>query len=65
MKQSKSLKKDLIRYVIPTVMSLWVFTLYSMVDGIFVTRGAGELALASVNISIPYINFIFALSLIF
>lgn len=65
MKQSKSLKKDLIRYVIPTVMSLWVFTLYSMVDGIFVARGAGELALASVNISIPYINFIFALSLIF
>ncbi|WP_235693958.1 MATE family efflux transporter [Clostridioides difficile] len=36
-----------------------------MVDGIFVSKGVGELALAAVNISMPFINFIFAVSLLF
>ncbi|WP_330369347.1 MATE family efflux transporter [Metaclostridioides mangenotii] len=60
-----SLKKKFIRYLGPSVVSMWVFSLYTMVDGIFVSKGVGELALASVNISMPFINFIFAVSLLF
>ncbi|MEG1312407.1 MAG: MATE family efflux transporter, partial [Romboutsia sp.] len=44
---------------------MWVFSLYSMVDGIFVSKGVGSEALAAVNISTPYINTIFALSILF
>lgn len=60
-----SLKTKFARYVIPSVVSMWVFSLYTMVDGIFVARGVGETALAAVNISMPFVNFIFALSLMF
>jgi Na+-driven multidrug efflux pump len=44
---------------------MWVYSLYTMVDGIFVSRGVGPLALASVNLSMPFINFIFATSIFF
>lgn len=60
-----TLKAKFLRYVVPSVVSMWVFSLYTMVDGIFVAKGVGEIALASVNISMPFVNFIFALSLMF
>ena len=63
--ENMSLKAKFLRYMIPSVVSMWVFSLYTMVDGIFVARGVGETALAAVNISMPFVNFIFALSLMF
>ena len=42
---------------------MWVFSIYTMADGIFVARGVGETALAAVNIAMPFINGIFAVSL--
>ena len=51
-------------FAIPSVISMWVFSLYSMVDGIFVSKGEGELALAAVNLSIPYVMAIFAVGLL-
>ncbi|RDY24669.1 MATE family efflux transporter [Romboutsia maritimum] len=60
-----SLSKRFLKYLVPSVIAMWVFSLYTMIDGIFVSRGAGELALASVNISMPFINFIFAISILF
>lgn len=55
--------KQFIRYAIPSVVSMWVFSIYTMADGIFVARGVGETALAAVNIAMPFINGIFAVSL--
>lgn len=63
--ENMSLKAKFLKYMIPSVVSMWVFSLYTMVDGIFVARGVGETALAAVNISMPFVNFIFALSLMF
>lgn len=40
-----------------------IFSVYTMVDGIFVGRGVGPEALASVNLSMPFINIIFAISI--
>lgn len=60
-----SLKQKFIRYMLPSVVAMWVFSLYTMVDGIFVSKGVGELALAAVNISMPFVTFIFAVSLMF
>lgn len=60
-----SLKKQFFKYLFPSVTAMWIFSLYTMVDGIFVSRGVSEIALAAVNISMPFINFIFAISMLF
>ena len=44
------------RYVLPSVSAMVLFSAYTIIDGIFVSRGVGELALAAVNISLPFIN---------
>lgn len=58
-------KFQFFKFVIPSVVSMLVFNLYTMVDGIYVARFVGDTALAAVNISMPYINFIFAFSILF
>ena len=65
MLQGKSLFGDFIKFIIPSVMAQWVYTLYTMVDGMFVAKGVSEIALTAVNISFPYIAFLFSLSLMF
>ncbi|WP_455538329.1 MATE family efflux transporter [Terrisporobacter sp.] len=62
---TKNLFKQFLKYLGPSVAAMWVFSLYTIVDGIFVGKGVGELALASVNISMPFINFVFAISVLF
>ena len=57
------LLKKFCRFVIPSIISMWIFALYTMVDGIFVARGVGEYALAAVNLSMPYTIFIFSVGL--
>ena len=60
-----SLFRKFLKFVLPSIASMWIFSLYSMVDGIFVSRGVGEHALAAVNLSLPYVNLIFAVGLLF
>ena len=60
-----SLKKQFFKYLVPSVTAMWIFSLYTMIDGIFVSRGVGETALAAVNIAMPFVNFIFAISMLF
>lgn len=65
MNNNISLRKQFLKYLIPSVTAMWIFSLYTMVDGIFVSRGVGETALAAVNIAMPFINFIFSISMLF
>lgn len=58
------LRKTFFKYIIPTILSLLAFSLYTMVDGIFVARGVGETALAAVNLSLPYNSAMFASGLL-
>lgn len=60
-----SLRKKFFRFVIPSVLAQWVYTLYTMVDGIFVSKGVSEVALTAVNLSYPFVALLFALSLVF
>lgn len=62
---TKNLFKQFLRYLGPSVVAMWIFSLYTIVDGIFVGKGVGELALASVNIAMPFINLVFAISVLF
>ncbi|MDD6043726.1 MAG: MATE family efflux transporter, partial [Eubacteriaceae bacterium] len=57
--------KRFFHYVIPTVISMWIFALYTIVDGIFVARGVGADALAAVNLSSPVNNMIFSAGILF
>lgn len=63
--ESNSLKRDFSRFVVPTILSLLVFALYSLIDGIFVSMGVGELAMSAVNICLPFTNFLFSIAVIF
>src|SRR5699024_10633205 len=49
---------------IPSVSAMWFFSIYTMVDGIFVGKGVGPFALAAVNLSMPFVNTIFAVALL-
>lgn len=53
------------RYIIPSAGALCVTYLYNIVDGIFVGRGVGHLALAAVNITVPFITALVAVSYLF
>lgn len=59
---SGDLRKDYRRFAVPSILGLAVFSLYSMVDGIFVGRLVGPEALAAVNLSAPFMNLMFALA---
>ena len=59
----KKIFKTIFKYAIPNVISMWIFTLYTMIDGIFISRFVGSTALAGVNLGLPLINFIFSISI--
>lgn len=63
MKQEKTVFKTILRYAIPSVVSMWIFTIYTMVDGIFIGKYVGALGLAGVNITMPLINLTFAIGI--
>ena len=62
--QKNSIGKTLFRYALPSTMAVWIFALYTMVDGMFVGRGVGPDALAAVNLVLPYISIMFAISIL-
>lgn len=59
----KSLIKTFFKYTLSSIGAMWVFSIYTMVDGIFIGKGVGPTALGAVNLSMPFINTIFAIAL--
>lgn len=57
--------KTFFKYVIPSIFSMIIFYSYTLVDGIYVSYFVGQNALASINVSTPYITTIFSLSVLF
>lgn len=55
--------KQFYRFVVPSIASMLVTGLYFVVDGIFVGRGIGTNALASVNIATPFISILTAVTM--
>lgn len=58
-------QKTLFNYILPSAGALCVTYLYNIVDGIFVGQGIGTMALAAVNITVPFITALAALSTLF
>ena len=59
-----SLKRQFFKFVIPSIIAMWVFSIYTIVDGFFVANFAGEMELSAVTIVVPYVNFLFAIAII-
>ena len=59
-----NLAKKFFKFTIPSIVSMWIFSLYSMVDGMFVAWGVGEHALTAVNLSLPFVSLIFTLGIL-
>ncbi|MBI9013256.1 MAG: MATE family efflux transporter [Clostridiales bacterium] len=53
----------LIGYVFPSILSILFVSLYTIVDGLFISRYVGTAALAAVNIVYPIYNFAFGISI--
>ncbi len=60
---SGHLGRDFARLSIPCVLNLLVFSVYTIVDGFFVSHFLGEKALAAVNLSTPLIYLLYALGI--
>ena len=58
-------QKELLNYILPSAGALCVTYLYNIADGIFVGLGISAMALAAVNITVPFITALVALSTLF
>lgn len=58
------LRQKFLRFVGPSIASMWAFSLYTMVDGIFVARGVGETAMSAVNLSTPFTALVFMVGIL-
>lgn len=59
----KSLWKEFMKYAVPSVIGMMVSALYIVVDGVFVGRGVGISALASVNVALPVTTLMIAVTM--
>ncbi|MGI9274925.1 MAG: MATE family efflux transporter [Endozoicomonas sp.] len=62
--EKNSIGRTLFQYALPSTMAVWIFALYTMVDGMFVGKGVGADALVAVNLSLPFISIVFAISIL-
>lgn len=57
--------KDFIKYAVPSALAMFISSLYTVIDGIFVGQGVGDSALAAVNIVLPFTVMLFGLASMF
>lgn len=56
---------SLIKYTLPTVIMMMLFSLYTIVDGMFISKFVGANALSSTNIVYPVINILIGIGVMF
>ena len=57
--------KEFLKYAVPSSLAMFVSSLYTIVDGIFVGQGVGDSALAAVNIVMPFTIMLFGIATMF
>lgn len=60
---SEKISQLLLKFSVPTVMTLMVSYLYNIVDQIFVGRGVGVLGIAATNVAFPFTTLCMAIAL--
>lgn len=56
----KSMLKEYLRYIVPTMLTFTLASVYSIVDGVFVGHAVGDAGLAGINVAFPLVAFIMA-----
>ena len=56
---------SLIKYTLPTVIMMMFFSLYTVIDGVFISKFVGENALSATNIVYPVINILIGIGVMF
>jgi len=64
-KEPNTLLRQYLKFAAATVASQLVYSLYSLVDGLFVSRGVNEYAMSAVNLALPYTNALFSVAVLF
>ncbi|MCE9655822.1 MATE family efflux transporter [Clostridium celatum] len=57
--------KEFLKYAVPSALAMFVSSLYTIIDGIFVGQGVGDSALAAVNIVMPFTIMLFGVATMF
>ncbi|MDA3732807.1 MATE family efflux transporter [Niameybacter massiliensis] len=57
--------KEFFKYAIPSALAMFISSLYTVIDGIFVGQGVGDMALAAINIVLPFTVMLFGLASMF
>lgn len=65
MLQNNITTKNLIKFVLPSILIMIFISFYTLVDSIFISRFIGSDALAAVNISLPLYSIAFACGIMF
>ncbi|MEG0307478.1 MAG: MATE family efflux transporter [Clostridium sp.] len=63
--KNKSMVNEFFKYAVPSALAMFISSLYTVIDGIFVGQGVGDLALAAVNIVLPFTVMLFGLASMF
>ena len=62
--ETEPIQRLIVRYAVPTAMTLMVNCLYNIVDQIFVGQGVGITAMAAINVAFPVVILVNAVSLL-
>ena len=54
---------SLLKFAAPSIIMMMFMSLYTIIDGIFISRFVGSNALSSLNIVYPIINIVFAIGI--
>lgn len=60
---TKSITTLFIEYVFPGILGMMILSLYGIIDGLFVGRTVGALGIAAMNLILPYLSIVMALSI--
>lgn len=55
---------EFVRFILPSILSMVAMSFYTVVDGFFVSRYVNTMALAAIDILLPYISVIYALAML-
>lgn len=61
---TESVRRLLVQYSLPAIAGMVVFSLYNIIDSIFIGQGVGPLAISGLAITFPIMNLTFAFGLL-
>jgi putative MATE family efflux protein len=61
---TEPISKLLVRFSLPAIATMTIISLYNIVSGIFIGQGVGPLAIAGLAVTFPFMNLVFAVSML-